>query len=397
MPSDVRFRQVSGEIYFEGTPSVCYTNVDTTHVFVTGWDGTVWRSKFRSQIDQTWGPWENIGGNADANVTAIAFANYGTVIYVFARTKANTVQVTRWNGLAWDGWVDLPGVTALSSVTAVTSGGETGPPRIDLFVRDARCRILHMAVQEPMSWPTTFTAHAWDVVTVGFPLGAPPMQGTPQALVCPDNQGKRWLYLFTRAADGEVWKRRMDLDMAHLVGWEEWRCLGGAVINDPIPLILFPGAIDLISRGMRNQFAHCYCANGNDWSAWAYHEDQLSGPIASAAALAYLSEQTMTTDIVAAQGPDNRCLWRRLVNAHQEWTPWQSPTEEPTLITGPPIVIRTRETRILARDERGRWLNGATLEIRDMTMIIRPGCLLMMFVGIRWRWRFDGMIAQRVP
>ena len=65
----------------------------------------------------------------------------------------------------------------------------------------------------------------------------------------------------------------------------------------------------------RGRTGTCYCAMGQ-WSPWTYHEDQLSGPIASAsaAALAYLSNETRTTDIVAAQGVDNRC--REIGRAH---------------------------------------------------------------------------------
>lgn len=207
-------------------------------------------------------------------------------------------------------------------------------------------------------WPTSLTESVeWEVISPNgrlpgaSSLGIPPMKGTPQAVACPDAEGNFWVHVFTRSVQGEVWLRRMN---AATLGWENWRSLGGKVINDPIPLVLFPGGIDLISRGGRNQFAHCYCAMGQ-WSAWTYHEDQLSGPIAgaSAAALAYLSNETRTTDIVAAQGVDNRCVWRRVVSANLEWTPWQSPTREPTFITSPPIVVRTRETRILARSEKG--------------------------------------------
>ncbi|KAK3321702.1 hypothetical protein B0H66DRAFT_601184 [Apodospora peruviana] len=353
MPSDVAFQQVSGDIYFEGTPSVCYTGVDTTHVFVSGWDGQIWHSRFRSRIDRTWGPWESLGGNADGNVTALT--GYGPTYYVFVRTKTNTVQGNRWNGGEWDGWVELPGVTVLSNVSAVASGGgdsnspgpSPGPARVDLFVRGSDCAIRHLAIQEPVMWPTSLTEQGWEIIGAGFPVPLP-MLGTPQALVCPDYEGNQLIHVFTRSVDGEVWLRRMNVAT---LAWDSWQNLHGKVINDPIPLLLFPGAIDLISRGTRNQFAHTFCAM--DWNPWRYHEDQLSGPIASAAALSYLSSEIRTTDIVAAQGLDNRCMWRRLINANQDWTPWQSPTAEPTIITAPPIVIRTRETRILARSEKG--------------------------------------------
>jgi len=340
MTADISFQQVSGDIWFEGTPSICQSSPDKTDVFVCGKEGKIWHTSWYTRGTQKWTEWESLdGATAKGNVTAVAGSDLH--LYVFIRNENNRLMVTQYDGVIWKGWRSLgPNLIAYSDVTAVTSGGGALPVRFDLFVRTSENKIAHMVIKESVQWFDAFGPWA----NIGPDCS---VLGNPQGILFSDG-GPYQVHVWTRNQQGQILHRWFLLDTGE---WAPWSNRGGTVVNDPIVVSWAPSQMEIIARGPHNQFCHSFynSSDGTGWHDWKYYENDISGPIISAVCIRSFEIA------VVAQGPDNKCIWKRM-GADRKWTSWQSPVKSELYISDAPVIGKTRETRIFARSSSGTLL-----------------------------------------